>query len=257
MRSDHVTRELEVEGLAFRVIHSPAPSASRTYVLVHGIGVSHRYLRRLHAQLALDAEVISVDLPGFGGLPKPSGNPDVAGMARGLAALLDQLDPRDVAVVGHSMGSQWVIELAAQRPDLVSHVVAMGPVADDRHRTPLAQARALAVDTLGESPAVNWLVFTDYLRCGMRWYSAQLRHMLTYPIEDRARSLTRPLLVLRGQRDPIAGLAWCRRLRDAARDALLVEIPRGRHVVQERAPRAVAAAIEAFVASRPSAGDAR
>lgn len=257
MRSDHVTRELEVEGLAFRVIRSPAPSASRTYVLVHGIGVSHRYLRRLHARLALGGEVVSVDLPGFGCLPRPSDDLDVAAMARGLAALLDRMGLREVVVVGHSMGSQWVIELAAQRPDLVSHVVAMGPVADDRHWTPLAQARALAVDTLGESPAVNWLVFTDYLRCGMRWYSAQLRHMLTYPIEDRARSLTRPLLVLRGQRDPIAGLAWCRRLRDAARDALLVEVPRSRHVVQHRAPRAVAAAIDAFVASRPSAGDAR
>jgi len=257
VRSDHVTRELEVEGLAFRVIHPAAPSASRTYVLVHGIGVSHRYLRRLHLQLSLDAEVISVDLPGFGGLPKPSSNLDVAAMARGLGALLDQLDLRDVAVVGHSMGSQWVIELAAQRPDLVSHVIAMGPVVDDRYRTPFAQARALAVDSLGESPAVNWLVFSDYLRCGMRWYGAQLRHMLAYPIEDRARSLTPPLLVLRGQRDPIAGLEWCRRLRDAARDSLLVEVPRGRHVVQERAPRAVAAAIEAFVASPRYAGDAR
>jgi pimeloyl-ACP methyl ester carboxylesterase len=241
-------RELTVERSTFRVIHSPNASARRTFLLVHGIGMSHRYLRQLHAHLAAGgADVVSIDLPGFGGLRKPERDLDVEAMAAGIAAVLDRSEVREVVAVGHSMGTQWVVELAVQRPDLVSHVVTMGPVADDRHRTALAQARALALDVFGEPPMANWLVLTDYLRCGIPWYLTQLRHMLAYPIEERARLLTRPLLVMRGGHDPVAGKAWCRRLRDAAPDAALVEVPGSPHVVQYRAPRAVSAAIDAFI----------
>jgi len=54
------------------------------YVLLHGIGVSHRYLARLHLELARGtnrrnvqadagaAAVYSFDLPGFGGTPRPA-----------------------------------------------------------------------------------------------------------------------------------------------------------------------------------------
>lgn len=242
--------EVTVDGRVFRVVRSHHSSATRTFLLVHGIGMSHRYLRRLHTAFARTDSVVSIDLPGFGGTPKPGADLDVSAMAAAIAGLLDHLRLQDVIAVGHSMGSQWVVELAVQRPDLVSRVVAMGPVADDRHRTAFAQARALALDVFGESPRANWLVLTDYVRCGVPWYLSQLRHMVAYPLEKRARMLTRPLLVLRGARDPIAGLAWCRRLADTASDAAVVEIPGSCHVVQDRAPRAVVGAVEAFLATR-------
>ena len=216
-------------------------------MLVHGIGVSHRYLSRLHDELARSRSVYSIDLPGFGGLPKPGLDLDVPAMAAGLATVIESLGVGPVVLVGHSMGSQWVVELGAQRPELVAHVVAMGPVADTRHRTVLAQSVALAVDTLGETPEINALVFTDYLRCGPFWYLTQLRHMLGYRLEDRVSSLQSPLLVIRGGRDPIAGLEWCRLLRDRAARGALALIPGQRHVAQQSAPRAVAAAILAHV----------
>ncbi|MHC2999123.1 alpha/beta fold hydrolase [Microbacterium sp. HJ5] len=243
-RTERAERRLAAGELVFRVLSSPRPRSEKpAVVLVHGIGVSHRYLSRLHAELAQTRSVHSLDLPGFGGLPKPVGDVDVPRMAEGIATVLASLDVGPVVLVGHSMGSQWVVEVGARRPDLVTHVVAMGPVADARHRSVFAQTAALAVDTLGETPAINAVVFTDYLRCGPRWYLAQLRHMLAYRIEDRAAALTRPLLVVRGSRDPIAGMEWCRLLRDRADDGSLVVIPGGHHVAQQSRPRAVAAAI--------------
>lgn len=236
-----------VDGLPFRILASERPEARPPAVLVHGIGASHRYLARLHTVLAQDRSVYSIDLPGFGGLPKPTRDVDVPAMAAALAKVLDGLHLASVVLVGHSMGSQWVVEVGIQRPDLVSHVVAIGPVADSRHRSVAAQTIALAEDTLGESPEVNALVFSDYVRCGIRWYLTQLGNMLRYPIEDRVGSLARPLLIVRGARDPIAGLDWCRRLRDRAMDADLVLIPGQHHVAQHSAPRAVAAAILAYV----------
>jgi pimeloyl-ACP methyl ester carboxylesterase len=145
------------------------------------------------------------------------------------------------------MGTQWVVELALQRPSLASHLVLIGPVSDDRHRTAFAQSIALAVDTLGEPIDGNALVFSDYLRCGPRWYLRQLREMLDYPLEERVGKAVAPIMIVRGGRDPIAGLAWARRLRDSAGSASLVVVPGHQHLVQHTAPRAVTGAIAAFV----------
>ena len=237
-------QRVDIGGLAFRVLSSNSPATREpAIVLVHGIGVSHRYLSRLHDELAAHRTVISVDLPGFGGLPKPDHDVDVPTMARALTQLLEQLAVGPVVLLGHSMGTQWVIEAALQRPELITSVVAMGPVADDRHRTVLRQTGALSIDTLREPPTVNAIVLTDYLSCGVPWYLAQLRHMLTHRLEDRGPLLTVPLLLIRGGADPIAGLEWCRRLRRSAPRADLVQIPGHHHVAQHTAPRAVASAI--------------
>jgi pimeloyl-ACP methyl ester carboxylesterase len=241
-------RLIDVGDRTFRIFSTEHPEAERTFVLVHGIGISHRLLSRLHAVLSERATVHSLDLPGFGGLPKPATSPDVPAMAADIATVLDSLGTGPVVALGNSMGSQWVVELAAQRPDLVSHAVAVGPVADERHRTPLGQAIALGMDTLRERPTANARVFTEYTRCGPRWYLRQLPHMLSYPIEKRVGELERPLLVVRGGRDPIAGREWCRRLARRARRGRMVEVPGHPHLVQHNAPRAVARAVEWFLA---------
>lgn len=219
-------------------------------VLVHGIGTSHRYFSRLHRELASDGPVYSLDLPGFGGTLKPSFSPSVREMALMLAGSLDELGVSGAVLVGHSMGAQWVVELALLRPDLVSRVVVVGPVTDSKHRSLAAQSRALAVDILGEPPLTNAVVFVDYLRCGPVYFLAQSKPMVTYPIDERVASLTQPMLVLRGGNDPIASEDWCRRLVARAPTGCLVTVPGHRHVVQFTAPRAVAGAIRAFVAGR-------
>lgn len=241
-------RLLDVDGRTFRVFSSERAGAETAFVLVHGIGISHRLFSRLHGVLSARYTVHTLDLPGFGGLPQPADSPDVPAMAAGIATVLERIGARRVVAVGDSMGTQWVVELGAQRPDLVSHVVAIGPVVDERHRTPLAQAIALGADTLREPPAANIRVLTEYIRSGPRWYFRQLPHMLSYRIDDRVAELAPPLLVMRGGWDPIAGREWCRRVRDRARRARLVEVPRHPHLVQHTAPRAVAAAIEWFLA---------
>ncbi len=176
--------------------------------------MSHRYFVRLHREFARTRDVHSIDLPGFGRFGRPREPFDQERMAGALADVLDRLDVPPAVLVGHSMGAQWVVELARQRPDLAASVVLIGPVADDEHRTIRAQSLALVLDTLGEPPVVNAIVFADYIRCGMPWYLTQLRHMMAYPIEDRVADLVVPVLIVRGGSDPVAGLEWCRRLSD-------------------------------------------
>ena len=246
-RRGRIARRIVRDGLPFGILSDqPIPArGAKPVVLIHGIGMSHRYLSRLHDELAADGPVFSIDLPGYAGLPKPGRDVGVEAMAHALSQVIESLDVGAVVLVGHSMGTQWVTDVAVQAPELVSELVLIGPVADARHRSFFAQMRALTVDSIREPLDVNALVFTDYVRCGVPWYLAQLRHMLAYRPEERVGEVLAPILLIRGERDPIAGLDWCRRLRDLASTATLVLIPGRAHNAQHSSPSAVASAIRA------------
>lgn len=231
---------------AVDVVTSSGRAGAPTFVLVHGIGMSHRYLARLHGQLAASGTVHSIDLPGFGATPRPDETLAVEDQAAILGATLDTLGVASATVVGHSMGTQFAVELARRRPELTERIVLMGPVVDPRRRTVLQQALALGLDSLRETPGANLIVFTDYWRCGPRWYLRTLPSMIDYPTEVRVRDVGCPVLVLRGGRDPIAGVDFCRQLARAAPDGRLLQLAGRAHVLQHAAPRAVAEAITRF-----------
>jgi pimeloyl-ACP methyl ester carboxylesterase len=241
---------VQIDGYTVRVRTTPGPAGptatTSPFVLVHGIGMTHRYLDRLRAELAADAVVHSVDLPGFGPDPGPRVRLGVEDQARLIVEALGALRITSCVLVGHSMGVQFVTAAALRSPALAERVVLMGPVVDRTRRTVVQQAIALAHDTLRESPTVNIMVFSDYLRTGMRWYARQLGPMMQYPLERAVERLECPVLVLRGGRDPVAGREWCRELAGRARDGDFVEIEGSAHVVQHSAARETSAAILAF-----------
>ncbi len=252
-------RQLVIDGGRFTVFASQATTATAgaaPVVLLHGVGMSHRYYARLHELFARTRTTYSIDLPGFGSLGRPETDFDPQRMARGLAVVLAELGERRAVVIGHSMGAQWVVELSRQRPGLVEAAVLIGPVVDDRRRTLGAQALRLVLDALREPPRVNAILLSDFVRCGIPWYAMQVRHMLRYPIEQRISEVDVPVLIIRGGNDPVAGLAWCRRLRGSGREASVALVPGHAHVVQFTSPRAVASAVHAFLSTRPPARSA-
>ncbi|MGO4189568.1 alpha/beta fold hydrolase [Pseudarthrobacter sp. TAF60_1] len=243
-------RDIEAGGLTGRLYSSVGPAADtprRTYVLLHGIGVSHRYLARLHQELALVADVHSFDLPGFGDAPRPTRQVPVGEYAAFVRAALADAGVTSCVVIGHSMGTQHAVELALQEPDLVGGVVLMGPVVDPRRKSVARQALALTRDAMfSESLSSNAIVFSDYFRAGPRWYLTELPVMMQYPMEARVPGVNQPLLVLRGSQDPVAGREWCQRLAAQAPQGGLTEIPGHGHVFQHTATGPTAAAITSW-----------
>jgi len=259
--TDPVRLDVSVAGHAGHVFAPPGNAgrpvaAAPAVVLIHGIGVSHRYLSRLHGLLADSVETYSIDLPGFGATPKPKHVLSVADQARYILGAMEQLGVPEFVLVGHSMGAQFVTEAALQEPGRIQALVLMGPVVDPKRRTVAQQALALGRDCLfHESPSSNAVVVTDYLRCGPRWYLKTLRTMMEYPLEQRITGVSAPVLVVRGADDPVADSDWGRRLAGLARRGQLLEVQGSGHVVQHNRAAEVQEGILAFTGLGAAAGE--
>lgn len=215
-----------------------------TVLLVHGIGMSHRSFARSQQALARTHRTVAVDLPGFGGLPPAGRRLDAEELTDLVVRAARSRGAGDLVVVGQSMGTQVAVEAGLRHPDAVSSVVLVGPVVDDRRRTLFHQAVDLGRDSFAEGPRMNAVVLTDYLR-SVRQYVRELGPMLRYPLLERVTDLDVPVLVVRGDRDPIARHAWAARVASNARRGAFVELP-GAHHVQEHRPVAFADLVAEF-----------
>ncbi|MCU1543502.1 MAG: alpha/beta hydrolase [Microbacteriaceae bacterium] len=234
----------------WRTFARDAAAEAPTFVMVHGIGVSHRYFRPLRDAIRGAGDTLTFDLPGFGASPKPGRPWSVEDYAAFIGRILDELGLAEVVLIGHSMGAQFATELAVARPALVSHVVLIGPVTDPKRATAVQQGLALARDSLKEPASGNVLIFADYIRSGIRWYLTTLAPMLDYRTDLALRRVVAPVLVIRGGSDPVASAGWCAVLASQASVGSLVEIGDRRHLVQYSAPGETAKAISEFVARR-------
>lgn len=244
-------RDVTSGGLQGRLYASVQPAemgARPTYVLLHGIGVSHRYLARLHQELAKAADVYSFDLPGFGKSSKPGRQMQVEDFAAFISEVLAEAGVSNYVPVGHSMGTQFAVELALQEPERVAGAVLMGPVVETSRKSVARQAMALTRDAMfSESLTSNAIVFSDYFRAGPRWYLTELPVMMEYPLEERLAAVNQPVLVLRGTKDPVARRPWCVNLAEVAPKGTMAEILGQGHVFQHTAPEIAAQAVNGWV----------
>ncbi len=239
------TRITVGDGVELAAYRSPGWSTDGTVaVLLHGIGMSHLTFERMQPLLAATMSVVSFDLPGFGSTRTPPRPFSVVDHALAVDAALRELGVARRVVVGHSMGAQSAVELAVRRPEEVAGVVLIGPVVDPRRRALLIQAKDLALDMLREPPYANLRALGDYVRGGLPWYLANVTAMFEYLTEDRVRAVRCPVVVMRGERDPVAREPWCRRLASAAAGpAEFVTVPGRAHVIPQTAAAAVAGVV--------------
>jgi pimeloyl-ACP methyl ester carboxylesterase len=261
---DHDLERRTVLGfrIAVKVFRSPGPNAGRTrssalagigpagpagrrpsFVLVHGIGVSSRYFHPVAAFLAEHGDVYAVDLPGYGESPRVRRDVTLADHAAVVAEVVRMHGLVDPVVVGHSMGSQIVAQLAVDHPEVADRIVLIAPTLDPRKRGVIRAGLALGRDTLREPLLSNAVVLGDYfLRCGIRYYLRQLPHLIADRVEDRAGRIRARTLVIVGDRDAVVDRSFARELADRIPRGRL-HVARGPHVVMFTDPAGVARAI--------------
>lgn len=234
------TRFVQVNGLRVQVRLAAGPAGGVPLVLVHGLGVSSRYMVPLAEILAATRPVYAPDIPGFGRSQKPRRALDVHQQAEFLAAWMPAMGLNRAAFLGHSLGCQVVADLAYHHREAVSRLVLAAPTIDDHGRSVPLELFRLLRDAPLEPFSLVPIVVADYLRAGLGRALRTLRYALADRIEEKLPVLRMPTLVLRGGRDPVVSEPWTERVYRLLPRGRLAVVPRAAHAFHWSAPREVA-----------------
>lgn len=226
------------------LVHEDFGAGPRPIVLVHGVGMGRSVYLDLTTHL--DGRIIGLDLPGFGEAPEPPRTLTMERHADLIAAYLRSRRIDDAVILGHSMGSQIAAEIAVRHPDVVSALVLAGPTVNSATRSIRAQAGYLLWDLLHERPEVLWRGAREYLRGGPHLLR-KMKATIVHTPENAYPRVGVPVLVVRGQRDPLAPMTWCQEIVDMVPDARFAEIPDHGHGTLISESGGAAATIREFV----------
>lgn len=103
------------------------PDGAPAVLMVHGLGGTSNFYQVQSDALSRTHRVIRVDSAGAG-RSDVSADISIASHADDVAAVLDTLSTPSATVIGHSMGTLVVRDLARRYPDKVTALVLLGPV---------------------------------------------------------------------------------------------------------------------------------
>jgi pimeloyl-ACP methyl ester carboxylesterase len=116
-----------VNGVRSPVLQAGPADASEAVVFVHGNPGPSDDWNDLLGRVGSFARAIAPDLPGYGDADKPRDfDYTVAGYARHLAGVLDQLGVQRAHLVLHDFGGAWGLAWAAQHPDALASATLLG-----------------------------------------------------------------------------------------------------------------------------------
>lgn len=230
-----------------RVSAEPVPSGAPPVVLVHGVGISSRYLVPTAARLAAYYPVFAPDLPGFGKSDKPPYVLNVRELADALRAWMEVSGLYEAVLIGNSLGCQIIVDLAARYPAYVSRAVLQGPTVDPHARTWRQQLVRWLRDSLREPPSQFFIMMRDYRAAGLRRVRRTFQYSLEDRIEDKLPRVLNPTLVVRGSRDPIIPQRWAEEATRLLPHGRLIVIPGATHTINYAAPLEFVRVLRPFI----------
>jgi pimeloyl-ACP methyl ester carboxylesterase len=201
-------------------------------LLVHGWLGSWRYWVPVMDELSTDFRTYALDLWGFGDSDKAREQYDVDAYVQLLIDFMDELGVWRTPVVGHTLGAVIATKLAAQYPERVSRVLAVG--------LPLtAQAinrKLLAVGPNDSMARLFWQRQRPYDEVEMGAVKAA-RNAIALTVQAVARlnpqdlleEIAVPLLILYGGKDNVIDPAQADVLEEDHYGARAIVLPEARH----------------------------
>jgi pimeloyl-ACP methyl ester carboxylesterase len=203
--------------------------------------------------------------PGFGDTPRPATLRTIGGLADLYTALLDDLDLRDVIVIGNSVGGWIAAELALRAGPRIASVILVDaaglevpghPVADI---FPLSPAELSALSFY--DPAAFRIDPASMTEDQRRVQAGNREALAVYGgqsmtdpgLNARLGDLNLPVLVVWGEADQIVDLAYGRAYAAAIPAAQFLVLPRAGHLPQLETPTALVQAVWDFAV--PGAAD--
>ncbi len=235
-----------------RVSTGPVPPGPPV-VLVHGLGVSSRYMIPTARLLAPAFRVYAPDLPGSGRSGKPWRVLDIDALADALAGWLRATGLRDAILIGNSLGCQTIAALVLRYPGLTARAVFIGPTMDPQARTTRQEFWRLLVDSYREAPSQPFLTLLDYWLTGPYRTWRTLQYGLHDPLEAKLPRIRIPTLVVRGAHDPIVPQDWAAAVARLLPCGRLVVIPGGAHTVNYSTPQRLVRVLRPFLQAQVGA----
>jgi pimeloyl-ACP methyl ester carboxylesterase len=179
------TEYLELEGtwVRYNIIGGGPP-----VLLVHGWLSSSRIWEQLAARLAQRFTVYTLDLSGFGESDKPLSGYGIRNGSRILYAFCAHFGLTRTNVIGHDLGGNMAVKLAADHPDVVGRLVLVATPADGDQidlPTPLWLA---TLPVLGPIFYTLGRLAQPVRRLWMRPFVADPRDLSEEVVEDAGRS---------------------------------------------------------------------
>ncbi|PFA70447.1 alpha/beta hydrolase [Bacillus sp. AFS015802] len=275
MQEHDFAKVVQVNGADVYYEHHVHPTASETFVLLHGFLSSTFSFRRLTPLLKENYNVISIDLPPFGNSGKNNSFIySYDNLANTVISLLDHLDVRNIHLTGHSMGGQIALNVMKKAPSLVEKGVLLCSSGYLKRLNRL-------VTTLSHIPFFHLYVKLWLTRSGVRNNLENVVHdasliddemmfgylkpfleddifkALTRMIRDREGDLSvndlqniqTPCLLVWGEHDRVVPLSTGHRLKQDIPNSKLVVLKETGHLVPEEKPTEVLGHIQEFVSA--------
>ena len=237
-------------------------------VLVHGYPFDHSLWDAVVAALGEGFDVLTPDLPGFGGRAIGEAEPSLDRMADDLKAVLDQRDIRRAVVAGMSMGGYVALSFAERHPDRLAGLGLISSQSSADTDEARANRRAMIdkVRLEGAGVAAQAIIpklFSrqnssreDLTRFPIRGAERAGVEGITWALEAMARrpdrtlvlkSMRVPVLIVHGAEDQFTPAELARELAAFPADAKFVEISQAGHGTPLEAPVRVADALKELV----------
>lgn len=203
-------------------------------VLVHGLSGSSRWWKRNFRQLAAEHDVAAIDLVGFGRNRRFAGASDLPLPFEEAALLLARYIETTFAggpvhLIGHSMGGQVAIHLAASRPDLIRSLILVSSTGLPFGTDPLVHLEGARMPPAGLLSFARVLA-ADFLRAGPTSVALAATRLLRDDARPLIGSLRLPTLLISGAFDPLVPTRYARQMQQLIAGSRLVVVPHAGHI---------------------------
>lgn len=229
-------------------VHSVHAGSGPSIVLLHGLSGSGRWWRYTIPMLAERFCTHVPDLVGFGrsrGYPQPS----IADMAQIVVDWMRANGIEQAHVLGHSMGGQIAIHIAAEHSAAVSKLILVAAAGIPR-RLSIGQAARFIAEIVPPrawgSPRFFPTVAIDALRSGPRVLLSAIAHLLRDDVRPLLPLITAPTLVIWGALDPLTPLHDGQYMADHISDARLRVFEDAAHMPMVDVPDRFNSAVHSF-----------
>lgn len=233
------------------------PSAKRTVLLFHGLGVNgSSWQLQIPPLLECNYRAISPDFRAFGDSTYPGGKTTVPAMSEDMVALLNYLQVYTVDLIGISMGGAIALQLALDHPELVRKLILVNTFAflrpDSLSGWVYFATRFGLVQLLGlhaqaklvskrlfskpEQEIFRKVMISQVMQADPQGYRAAMRALWNFDVRDRLATINIPTLVITGDSDTTVPFRLQHQLVEKIPNSRQVMIPDAGHAVTIEKP---------------------